>query len=155
MNVWTDIAIGNLQRQRPPATDDGVEYRICRTCKESKPEHAFYLKPSRKFGEYFSLDCRACICIKDRETRARNRKPAPETVAQKLKKIITPEPMTVKQLGEAIGVDRRSVGKALDELIAAGLAERCGFASHKYNGCIPAYRLTQSRPGAGERITAP
>ena len=156
MNMWLE-SIANIQRQRPPPQDVDLETKLigplyaCNKCGEEKTEAGYYFKPNRH-GEYKRAPtCKVCVLEKEREYRAATATPRPMTIDEMIIAALSVRSMTVAGLSEAIGRHRRSVDKALDKLLQDGIAEARGYEIKKYHPRVTKYRLTQSRPGAGER----
>lgn len=155
MNVWTDIAIGNLQRQRPPPVPEGPLY-ACTKCGEPKPEEGYYMKSSRyKDGSlYRQKICRDCTNEAERAYRAKTAPPPKMTIEEMVLGALSMGDKITSEIVEATGEHRRSVDRVLRELLADGQIEMHGFITTKYHPRVMKYRLTQARPGAGERNAA-
>jgi hypothetical protein len=157
MNVWTDIAIANIQRKRPPPLDVDLETRLigslyaCNQCGEEKTESGYYFRTQKNGSQKRSAVCKSCELEKERNYRALNAKPRPMSIEELIVGALTQSEMIVSDLSIAVGHHRRSVDKALDELILEGIVEQHGYVIKKYHPRVMKYRLTQSRPSAGER----
>lgn len=161
MNVWTDIAIGNLQRRRGPPLEidpDTDELRdmsriVCLRCGDEKPETEFYLKRRRDGTEYRSKVCRTCTCANERATRVHKPRPIPhrEVILYLLEK----EPMTLAELAKTMGISRRTVHKNVMQLLGAGRVFFYENRSSKYNPTIPTFWIrpkTNAGQAPAERI---
>ena len=145
MNAWTDIAIGNLLRRRGPPLDMDLETGEIRDpdviqckgpCGEWKPATEYYMKHDKRFDKHFRLSsCKACI-------RERDRKPKSDMFAPTTRNLILvslTRPMSIREIGEAIGLTRRPTDKAVSMLVSDGLVCRAGFGTSGTNSRIPLY----------------
>jgi hypothetical protein len=145
MNVWTDIALANLQRQRPPPLDMDLETGEVKLpeiiqckgpCGEWKSSTEFYSKHDKRWDKHFrQSSCKACI-------RERDRKPKSDTFAPTARNLILMAltvPMSCRQICEAIGRTRRPTDLALSKLMSDGLVKRAGFGRLGTNSRIPLF----------------
>lgn len=159
-NMWLE-SIANIQRQRPPPRDIDLESELigplyaCGQCGEEKTEAGYYIRTNRSTGiTRRSSICKACELAKERDYRARLAKPKPMPIEEMIIGALSMKAMIVSDLATAVGRHRRAVEKALAKLIEAEIVEQRGYVVKKYHPRVMTYRLTQARPGAGERNAA-
>lgn len=160
MNVWTDIALANLQRTRGLPLDlleEDVPTKVCNNCLEEKPETAFYLKNRPDGTTYRRATCKQCDCERERKTRVH--KPRPMPMREKCYTILAVRgPMSVAELSQQMVVARRSIARTLNELIQAGRVVQWAITGNKFNPRIPVYwvfRHDKTTPAApAERNSA-
>jgi len=158
MNLWTDVAIANLQRVRPNPRD--LEERfICAKCGVEKPESDFRFTDE---GDHFLRDkmCRPCRCADDVERRnakrghAVSRRILGEEIRALVLARLAGNIATIRQLDEAIPASRRSIERAVKALRAEGSVIQVGKKKMGTNDKIPIYGLTHGATGAGKELTA-
>ena len=71
MNLWTDIAIGNLLRERPPPIEE--ETKMCNRCRMTKPLSSFYLRITDNRPDHYSANCRVCQRAAEKARRNQQR----------------------------------------------------------------------------------
>lgn len=142
MNVWTGIALANLQRVRPPPLDveaDGGELFACKACARALPEDAYYVKTSAKGTFYRQVVCKRCVNA--RASAKRPKKPKAGRPWTALRDILARGPHTLRQIGDALGISTTLAQRMIVVLIADGEAGRGAPASNKYNPRVPTYML--------------
>lgn len=160
MNVWTDIALANLQRTRGLPLDlleEDVPTKVCNNCLEEKPETAFYLKNRPDGTTYRRGTCKQCDC--ERERKLRGRKPRPLPARERCYAILsTKGPLSVAELSVYMSAARRSVARMLHELTESGRVVQWAITGNKFNPRIPVYwvfRHDKTTPAApAERNSA-
>lgn len=160
MNVWTDIAIGNLQRHRGPPLDIDIEtYKIkpmelfrCMVCGEEKPESGFYQKYDKRNGKYRRQStCSVCICKRDIARRPKNpRKPRPY---QAMLDFLGTESKTLREMYEALNLSRRMAQRMIYKLIDDGLVAKSGKSGvNRDPSNPPLYKKTTTPAAPAERV---
>lgn len=147
MNVWTDIALGNLQRRRGPPLDIDpdtdqvreITTQVCIKCGTTRMETEFYLGTKPDGTKYRRSTCKACCAEVQRTARAKKAKPRPIPQREVVLYVITKEPMSMAEIARTMGISRRTVDKCMKELIAQGRAFFYENTSNKYNPRIPTY----------------
>jgi hypothetical protein len=146
MNVWTDIAIGNLLRVRPPPLDMDIEtgelkpaelFKCCGPCGEWKPSDEFYVRHDSRWDKYSrQTTCKRCSCEKGRTQKNAR---ATTSGSRDLILVAMTAPMSCRQICAAIGRTRRPVDLALSKMIRDGLVKRAGFGRLGTNSRIPLF----------------
>lgn len=150
MNVWTGIALANLQRRRGPPLDYDLETlepaktTVCDTCDQPKSESDFYLKLDRAKKEYRLKTCRECICKRDRAKRAEKASTKPPRIKDMVYAAIDGRELTLREISKEINKARRTADRIVNELIAEGLAEKGGM-KNRHGLRVQAYRRTQTQ----------
>lgn len=151
MNVWTDIAIGNLMRKRPPPVVEGPLFE-CIKCGAEKPEEGFIIKISKRANGSERADrskkCRVCINEEDRARRPRQ--PKPVSIHRQVIDALQDGDKITSEIADFVGKHRRNVDKAMKELIEIGIVEPRGYVIVKYHPRITKYGLTQGGAAAGK-----
>ncbi len=163
MNVWTDIAIGNLQRHRGPPLDMDIEtgsvvapklYK-CKKCGESKRGDEFYMKHDNRTDTWRQqTTCKVCICKRDVARRPKKpRKPRPY---EAMLGLMATTPRTLREMYEALGLSRRVAQRMIYKLIDDGLVIKMGKSGiNRDPQNPPIYGLTtKGATGAGKEQEA-
>jgi hypothetical protein len=145
VNVWTDIALGNLTRQRGAPLDMDLEtgaikpmelFQCKGPCGEEKPATEFYVKHDKRYDKVFRQStCKVCICARDRKKKNR----FPPITTRNLILVVLDRPMSIREIGEAAGRSRRPTDAAIAMLMQEGLVKRAGFGSRCTNSRVPLY----------------
>lgn len=161
MNIWTDIAIGNLQRRRGPPLDIDLDpdeseklYKCKGPCGQSKPADEFYLKHDNRTGTHRRQStCKACVCAREVARRPKNpRKPRPY---QAVLDLLESGPKTLREIYEAMGVSRRLAQRMIYNLIDDGRVFKNGRSGvNRDPQNPPIYQKTTAPVDPAERITA-
>lgn len=157
MNLWTGIALANLQRTRP-SPRELEDKHVCIKCGDEKPESDFRFSDE---GDYFLRDkmCRACRSADDVERRnakrghAVSRRLLGDEIRSMVLAHLTGNVATIRQLDSAISASRRSLERAVKALRGDGLVTQVGAKKMGTNNKIPIYGLTQAGAAPAERIT--
>lgn len=152
MNVWTDIAIGNLLRYRGPPLDIDIETMevveqemfVCPgpACGILKPASDYYYKPDKRTNTSRRQKlCKSCMRVAAkiaRQSVPKEKRP----IARELILLELTRPMSLRDLYDSFGMSRRPVNRALDNLVRDGLVRQCGFGTLGTNSRIPLYELS-------------
>lgn len=158
MNVWTDIALGNLTRHRGPPMDMDIEtgeliepesFRCAGPCGERKLSTDFYMKHDKRTGKHHRQStCRVCVNARDKDRK-------PDTpfkiTARSMIVVCLERPMTLREICEEIGFTRRPTDQAIKKLIADGIVKHAGFTKLGTNSRIPMYEKTTTPAAPAER----
>lgn len=128
MNLWTDIALGNLQRVRP--APEMAEFE-CPRCGDTKTEDQFQVVTGDR--TYRRSTCNDCRNADARARRKKNRKPAAKSNREIVLAAFV-QRMTITQAVAATGLERDIVRGHVRRLLDDGLLV-CG----DINAPIPIY----------------
>lgn len=156
MNLWTDVAIANLQRVRPNPRD--LEERFsCTQCGAEKPESDFrFIEVDDRFVR--DKMCRACRSRHEADARNARRG---HGVARRLMKDeiralvlqhLAGNIATIRQMDSALPASRTSLERTIKALREDGIVIQVGTKKTGTNSKIPIYGLTQGAECAGKDI---
>jgi hypothetical protein len=134
MNLWTGVALANLQRHRGPPLDMDIEtgeiaspdlVQCKGPCGQWKEPTEFYLKHDARTGTHRRQStCKECICARDIARRPKNpRKPRPY---QAMLDFMAAEPKTLREIYEALDLSRRVAQRMIYVLTEDGLVVKSG-----------------------------
>lgn len=158
MNLWTGIALANLQRVRPNPRELEDKH-VCTKCGTEKAESDFRFNDE---GEYFLRDkiCRVCRHAEDAERRKKRagsglkRRLVAAEVRGFVLQHLAASTATISQLDAAICASRRTLERTVKALREEGLVAQVGRKKLGTNDKIPVYGLTHGASGAGKELTA-
>lgn len=158
MNLWVDVAIGNLLRQRPPPTDivEDKELFACTKCGVMKPESAYYIKVNTRYNRtYRQPVCKSCVLAAESLRRKALRKPIPPSVKSQIIEVLATGPKSARQLSEAIGTTHSTARRRVKELHDEHQIRFAGYLVVPNNPHVPMWELNIITPAApAERKSA-